>query len=127
MEVFATVYREELKRFGIDVVVAVAGNMKTGGPAKTAAALARTAEKMTPEEHELYGQAFNAFAARLNGMQSSGLASIDAAKRVIELAEQNPPQRSASVGEDADEILRAVRQRSEDEQDALRLQIVGLE
>jgi NAD(P)-dependent dehydrogenase (short-subunit alcohol dehydrogenase family) len=31
MEVFATVYREELKRFGIDVVVAVAGNIKTGG------------------------------------------------------------------------------------------------
>jgi len=127
MEVFATVYREELKRFGIDVVVAVAGNMKTGGPAKTAAALVRTAEKMTPEEHELYGQAFNAFAARLNGMQSSGLASIDAAKRVIELSEQSPPQRSASVGEDADEILRAVHTRSDDEQDALRLQIVGLE
>jgi NAD(P)-dependent dehydrogenase (short-subunit alcohol dehydrogenase family) len=125
MEVFATVYREELKRFGIEVVVAVAGNMKTGGPAKTAAALARTAGRMTPEEQELYGQAFNAFAARLNGMQSSGLASIDAAKRVIELAEQNPPQRSASVGEDADEILRAVRKRSDDEQDALRLQIVG--
>src|SRR5216684_385705 len=38
MEVFATVYRAELKRFGIDVVVAAAGNMKTGGPAKTAAA-----------------------------------------------------------------------------------------
>ena len=31
MEVFATVYREELKRFGVDVVVAVAGNMRTGG------------------------------------------------------------------------------------------------
>jgi NAD(P)-dependent dehydrogenase (short-subunit alcohol dehydrogenase family) len=40
MEVFATVYRAELKRFGIDVVVAAAGNMRTGGPAKTAAALA---------------------------------------------------------------------------------------
>ena len=127
MEVFATVYREELKRFGIDVVVVVAGNMKTGGPAKTAAALARTAEKMTPEEHELYGEAFNAFAARLNSMQNSGLASIDAAKRVIELAEQNPPRRSASLGEDADDILRAVHERSDDEQDTLRLQILGLE
>ena len=48
MEVFAAVYRAELKRFGIDVVVAVAGNMKTGVPAKTAAALSRTAERMTP-------------------------------------------------------------------------------
>src|ERR1700693_3849518 len=70
MEVFAAVYRAALKRFGIEVVVAVAGNMKTGGPAKTTAALARAAQRMTPEEHELYGQAFTAFAAKLNGMQS---------------------------------------------------------
>src|SRR5580698_8836207 len=44
MEVFAAVYRAELKRFGIEVVVAPAGNMRTGGPAKTAAALARIAD-----------------------------------------------------------------------------------
>src|SRR5579862_8679107 len=73
MEVFAAVYRAELKRFGIDVVVAIAGNMKTGGPAKTAAALSRTAEQMTPEEQQLYGQSFGAFAAKLNNMQDSGL------------------------------------------------------
>jgi hypothetical protein len=34
MEAFAAVYRAELKSFGIDVVIAAAGNMKTGGPAK---------------------------------------------------------------------------------------------
>ena len=73
MEVFATVYRAELKRFGIDVVVAAAGNMKTGGPAKTAAALKRVADGMTPEQRELYGQTFATFAAALNGMQNSGL------------------------------------------------------
>src|SRR6201987_3218524 len=73
MEVFATVYREELKRFGIDVVVAVAGNMRTGGPAKTASALARTAERMTPQERDLYGNAFGTFAAKLNSMQDNGL------------------------------------------------------
>src|SRR6202012_5599346 len=49
MEVFATVYRAELKRFGIDVVVAAAGNMRTGGPAKTATALKRVADGMSPE------------------------------------------------------------------------------
>jgi len=32
MEVFAAVYRAELKAFGIDVVVLAAGNMRTGGP-----------------------------------------------------------------------------------------------
>ena len=86
MEVFAAVYRAELKRFGIDVVVAAAGNMRTGGPAKTAAALARVAEEMTPEQRELYGQAFDTFATTLNSMQSSGLDSVSAVTRVIELA-----------------------------------------
>lgn len=125
MEVFATVYRAELQRFGIDVVVAVAGNMKTGGPAKTAAALSRTAERMTPEARKLYGQAFDTFAAKFNRMQGSGLASIDAAALVIELAERKPAPRFVPIGQDAEEILRAVREGSDDEQDDLRNQIVG--
>jgi NAD(P)-dependent dehydrogenase (short-subunit alcohol dehydrogenase family) len=126
MEVFSVVYRQELKRFGVDVVVAVAGNMKTGGPAKTAAALARTADQMTPPQRDLYGEAFKNYAAKLNSMQDNGLASADAAKRVIALAEQNPAPRLAPVGPDAEEILRVVRKQSDDQQDALRFQIVGL-
>jgi NAD(P)-dependent dehydrogenase (short-subunit alcohol dehydrogenase family) len=121
MEVFAAVYRAELKPFGIDVVVLAAG-----GPAKTAEALARTAKRMTAQERDLYGQAFGTFAAKLNSMQDEGLASVDAAARVIELAEQNPAPRFAAVGQDAEEILRVVREQSEDAQDALRLQLVGL-
>ena len=97
MEVFATVYRAELKRFGIDVVVAAAGNMKTGGPAKTAAALKRVADGMTPEQRELYGQTFASFAGALNSMQNSGLDSVAAARRVIELAEQVPAPSRAPV------------------------------
>src|SRR5258708_7179948 len=88
MEVFAAVYRAELKTFGVDFVVAAAGNMKTGGPAKTAAALARVASAMTPEQRELYGQAFGTFATHLNSMQGAGLPSESAAARPIELAEQ---------------------------------------
>jgi len=126
MEVFATVYRAELKRFGIDVVVAAAGNMKTGGPAKTAAALKRVADGMTTEQRELYGQTFGSFAAALNGMQNSGLDSAAAARRVIELAEQVPAPRRAPVGADAEDMLRVVREKSDAEQDALRLQLVGL-
>src|SRR5580698_6875234 len=61
MEVFSTVYRAELKQFGIDVVVAPAGNMKTAGHGKTAAALARVASGMTPEQRELYGHQFEKF------------------------------------------------------------------
>jgi len=126
MEVFATVYRAELKRFGIDVVVAVAGNMRTGGPAKTATALARIADGMTSEQRKLYGNAFATFATTLNGMQSSGLDSASAARTVIELAEQVPPRSRASVGPGADEMFRTVREKSDAEQDAFRLQLVGL-
>jgi NAD(P)-dependent dehydrogenase (short-subunit alcohol dehydrogenase family) len=126
VEVLTAVYRAELKGFGIDFVVAVAGNMKTGGPAKTAAALARVASEMTPEQRELYGKAFDTFASKLNSMQNSGLDSASAARRVIELAEQVPAQSRGPVGADADEMLRAAREKSDAELDALRLQIVGL-
>lgn len=126
MEVFTAVYRAELKASGVDFVVAAAGNMKTGGPAKTAAALARVADAMTPPQRELYGQAFNTFAARLNGMQNAGLDAASAAARVIELAEQTPPPSRGPVGADADEMLRAAHEKSDAELDALRLQIAGL-
>ncbi|MFC3651095.1 SDR family NAD(P)-dependent oxidoreductase [Dyella humi] len=126
MEVFAAVYRAELKSFGIDVVVAAAGNMKTGGPAKTAAALAHVADGMTTEQRELYGQSFSTFADKLNSMQGAGLESVLAAKRVIELAEQVPAPSIAPVGDDAAEMLRTAREMPDAEQDALRLQMVGL-
>jgi NAD(P)-dependent dehydrogenase (short-subunit alcohol dehydrogenase family) len=126
MEVFATVYRAELKRFGINVVIAPAGNMRTGGPAKTAAALARVADGMTAQQRDLYGQTFEAFTTALNGMQDSGLDSAAAARRVIELAEQTPVPSRAPVGPDAEQMLRFVREKSDAEQDALRLQLAGL-
>jgi NAD(P)-dependent dehydrogenase (short-subunit alcohol dehydrogenase family) len=126
MEVFAAVYRAELKTFGVDFVVAAAGNMRTGGPAKTATALARVADTMTPQQREVYGQVFEKFAAKLNSMQSAGLDSSSAAARVIELAEQTPAPSRGPVGADADEMLRAVREKSDTELDALRLQIAGL-
>jgi NAD(P)-dependent dehydrogenase (short-subunit alcohol dehydrogenase family) len=126
-DAFAAVYRAELKPFGIDVVLAVAGNMRTGGPAKTAAALKRVAERMTSEHRELYGEAFDTFATTLNNMQSSGLDSVAAANRVIELSEQVPAPSRGAVGADAEEILRLVREKSDDELDAMRLHVVGLE
>jgi NAD(P)-dependent dehydrogenase (short-subunit alcohol dehydrogenase family) len=126
-DALAAVYRAELKPFGIDVILAVAGNMKTGGPAKTADALKRTAERMTPEQRELYGKTFDAFANTLNNMQSSGLESAAAARRVIELAEQVPAPSRGAVGADAEKILRFVHESTDAEQDAMRLHIVGLE
>lgn len=107
IEVFSAVYRTELKPFGIDVVVASAGNMKTGGPAQTAAALARITDGMTSEHRELYGKRFGTFADRLNSMQAAGIESATAAARVIEIAEQHPAPSRAAVGPDAEEMLRA--------------------
>jgi NAD(P)-dependent dehydrogenase (short-subunit alcohol dehydrogenase family) len=126
MDVLATVYRAELSHFGVDVVIAAAGNMRTGGPVKTAAALSRVLDGMTGEQRELYGQTFGAFADSLNAMQGSGLDSRSAARQVIELAEQIPAPSVAPVGSDAADILQVVREKSFAEQDALRLQLVGL-
>jgi NAD(P)-dependent dehydrogenase (short-subunit alcohol dehydrogenase family) len=126
MEAFAAVYRAELKSFGIEVVIAAAGNMKTGGPAKTASALKQTADGMNSEQRNLYGEAFETFTRTLNRMQSSGLDSESAAKRVIDLAEQRPAPSRAPVGEDAEEVLRLIHEKSDAEQDEIRLRMVGL-
>ena len=101
--------------------------MRTGGPAKTASALAHMANGMSPDQRALYGQAFDTFANKLNSMQSSGLDALPAATRVIELAEQVPAPSRAAVGSDAEEMLRAAREKSDTELDALRIQIVGLD
>nr|WP_315396979.1 SDR family NAD(P)-dependent oxidoreductase [uncultured Duganella sp.] len=125
-EVFAAVYRAELKHLGVDVVVVPAGIMRTGGPAKTDAAVKRIADEMTPEQRELYGHSFSTFAKGLSAMQKGGLDSAIAAGRIIEIAEQMPAPSRAPVGEDAEKLLQFVREKSDAEQDALRLELVGL-
>ncbi len=126
LEAVADVYRAELSPWGLGVTVAQAGNMLTGGPAKTAAALQRTADAMTEEQRALYGGAFSIFTEALNSMQNSGLGAADAAARIVELAMQQPAPTRAPVGEDAENILQQVREKSDAELDALRLGIVGL-
>ena len=59
-------------------------------------------------------------------MQSSGLDSVSAANRVIELAEQVHRAEAGIGGRDAEEILRLVREKFDAEQDAFRLPLVGL-
>ncbi|MEU0190943.1 SDR family NAD(P)-dependent oxidoreductase [Streptomyces afghaniensis] len=126
LEAIADLYRAELKPFGIDVVMAQAGNMRTGGPAKSAAALQQVADSMTEEQRALYGEAFATFTGALNSSQASGLSSEASADRVIELAEQVPAPIRGAVGEDAEQILRLVREKSDAELDAMRLQLIGL-
>ena len=56
----------------------------------------------------------------------AGEAGVSDARRVIELAEQAPAPSRGPVGADAEEMLRVAREKSDAEQDALRLQLVGL-
>jgi NAD(P)-dependent dehydrogenase (short-subunit alcohol dehydrogenase family) len=125
-EALADVYRLELKPFGIAFVMVQAGNMRTGGPAKTAAALKRIADAMTDEQRALYGHAFGKFTDSLNNMQNAGLSAEASADRVIELAERVPAPIRAALGDDAEQILRLVQEQSDSELDALRLQLIGL-
>jgi NAD(P)-dependent dehydrogenase (short-subunit alcohol dehydrogenase family) len=127
LEAFSKVYRAELKPFDIDVVIVEPGNMRTGGPAKSAAALSRMAESMTPAERDLYGKAFDTMADAFNGGQNSGLTSAAAAAEIIALAELTPAPSLATVGADAAEWFRVARESPFSEQDAFRLRLVGLE
>jgi NAD(P)-dependent dehydrogenase (short-subunit alcohol dehydrogenase family) len=126
MEAFADVYRTELKPFGIDFIMVQPGNMLTGGPAKTAAQLKQVSENMTVEQKGLYGRYFDQFTTALNNMQGSGLPASEAAARVIEISEQVPAPIRTPVGKDAEEILRAVREKSDEELDLMKAKMFGL-
>jgi NAD(P)-dependent dehydrogenase (short-subunit alcohol dehydrogenase family) len=126
-EAFADVYRSELKRFGIEVVLAQAGNMRTGGPAKTAAAMKRVTDSFTDAQKALYGDEFAKFAASLNKSQSEGLSADESADRIVELVEEKPAPARAPVGPDAEKILRLVAEKSDLELDQLRRHYVGLD
>jgi NAD(P)-dependent dehydrogenase (short-subunit alcohol dehydrogenase family) len=127
MEAFSDVYRIELRPSGVDFVMAQPGNMVTGGPAKTAAQLKRIAENMTAEQKQIYGKYFDQFSISLNKMQSEGLSAKDAAIRVIEISEQVPAPARATVGKDAEDILRMVREQSDEELDDFRNKLFGFD
>jgi NAD(P)-dependent dehydrogenase (short-subunit alcohol dehydrogenase family) len=126
MEAFADVYRTELKPFGIDFIMVQPGSLLTGGPAKTAAQLKQVSENMTVEQKNLYGKYFDQFTTALNKMQNAGLPASEAAARIIEISEQVPAPIRAPVGKDAEELLRAVREKSDIELDRMKAQIFGL-
>ena len=59
-------------------------------------------------------------------MQNTGLPASEAAARVIEISEQVPAPIRAPVGKDAEELLRAVRKKSDEELDIMKAQILDL-
>jgi NAD(P)-dependent dehydrogenase (short-subunit alcohol dehydrogenase family) len=127
LEAIADIYRSELKPFGVQFVLVQAGNMMTGGPAKTAAALQRVADSMTDDEKELYGEEFAKLSKALNEAQREGLSAQTSADRVVELVQAQPAPIRAAVGDDSERILRLARQKSDAELDELRRHYVGLD
>lgn len=127
LEAIADIYRSELKPFGVHFVLAQAGNMVTGGPEKTAAAMQRVADSMTDAQKALYGEEFAKFSEALNKAQREGLSAEASADRVVELVEAEPAPIRGAVGEDAEKLLGLVRVKSDAELDELRRQYVGLD
>ena len=125
MEAFADVYRTELKPLGVDFIMVQPGSMLTGGHAKTAAQLNQVSENMTVEQKKLYGKYFDQFATTLNKMLGSGLPASEAAARIIKISEQVPAPIRAPVGKDAEDILLAVREKSDEELDIMKAQMFG--
>ena len=126
LEALADVYRAELKPFGVQFVLVQPGNLVTAGTAKTAAALQRVADAMTDEQKALYGSEFAKFSAAFSTVQSQGLPAQEAAARVVELVEAQPAPIRAAVGEDAEQLLRFVREKSDEDLDELRRRYAGL-
>ncbi len=126
-EAFATAYRAELYQAGIEVIVAVPGNMRTGGPARTRAALERVRAAMTDEQRLHYGVAFGKFADRINAGQHAGTEAATAAAAIVALAAATPSLRRAPIGDDAREILDYVATAAGEAQDIRRLKSIGIE
>jgi hypothetical protein len=82
---------------------------------------------MTAEQRELYGDSFAAFSATFNSMQSSGLDAPTAAARVIQVAQQQPAPIRVPIGSDAEQLLKAVHEYTDEELDALRMRVAGLD
>jgi NAD(P)-dependent dehydrogenase (short-subunit alcohol dehydrogenase family) len=108
LEAFAAAYRAELESFGIDVVLASSGNIRTGEHAKAAAAAARTGSSMTARGRDLYGRSFDAFARRLNEGQSPGMDVAAAAAQLMDIAIKKPAKSRGAIGPYAVEMLAAV-------------------
>ena len=98
--------------------------MRTGGPAKSGAAIERIRAQFTAEQRLLYGEAFDTWAARFNARQSAGLAVEQAAAQVIAIAEQHPAPFPAPLGEEAERALRRFREKSDTELAATRMQSI---
>jgi NAD(P)-dependent dehydrogenase (short-subunit alcohol dehydrogenase family) len=125
MEVFAAVYRAELKPFGIDVLVVSHDPMPTERGAATAA-LTRFGRSMTTGQRKLYGKSLGALLRNFGSAPTDELALAAAAARVVELAEQHPAPARAAIGRYTEQQISAFRKAPDAALGALRQRSIGL-
>jgi NAD(P)-dependent dehydrogenase (short-subunit alcohol dehydrogenase family) len=126
METLATVYRAELKPFGVDVVIVPLGSLADDPPPPAMAASGKPQQGMTAMHRDLYARRWSACTEpRSEG--ASAITASEAAKRVVEIAERHPAPERVPVGADAEEMVRAAVGRSDEEMDSFRLKLVGLQ
>lgn len=123
MEVFSAAYRAELKPFEIDVIVASINDLEGAGPGLSAS-LAQIDHSMTADERKLYGKLLRACMAKLAGSAAPGEPTTVAA-RVIELAIQRHGPAWSPIDRDAQDMMRAIREQTDAELDALRDRLAG--
>jgi hypothetical protein len=59
-------------------------------------------------------------------MQSSGLDVSAAAARVIQVVQQQPAPIRVPIGTDAEQLMKAAHEQTDEELDALRMRVAGL-
>lgn len=123
MEVFSAAYRAELKPFGIDVIVASINDFEAVGPGASAS-LAQIDHSMTADERKLYGKRLRACMEKLAGSAAPGEPTTVAA-RVVELAIQRHVPAWSPIEHDAQDMMRAIREQTDAELDALRDRLAG--
>ncbi|MEU4091606.1 SDR family NAD(P)-dependent oxidoreductase [Streptomyces sp. NPDC026673] len=126
MDTLADAYRMELRQFGVDFVVAVPGSMRTGSQERVVAELRELANTLTDGQRALYGESFGGFVDGLRNLEAGGMTSEQAVAEIAELIDAVPVPARVPVGEEAEEILRLVRESPDAELDALRMGLVGL-
>lgn len=126
LEALASAYRAELERSGVAVTVATVGRLKSAGPAPAPGKLRRVATGMTAEQRALYGAQLRLVREHTGERRPSAVDLAETAARIIDAAEQVPAPLRVAIGSEAKLMLRAARERSDEELGALRLQLAGL-
>lgn len=111
MEMFAAVYRAELKPFGIDVVV-ISHDHMLRETSCAIATLAQISAAMTAVQRKLYSKTIGAFAGRLSSTQTDEIDPAATVALMIELAEQRPAPPRVAIGRYAEQQLRAIQELS---------------